>query len=50
MADDAKADLDEAMPALEAALDSLKALNKVQAASLGFGPQSPALRPFKLSV
>lgn len=29
MADEAKADLDEAMPALEAALDSLKALNKV---------------------
>jgi hypothetical protein len=29
MANDAKADLDKALPALEAALDSLKALNKV---------------------
>jgi hypothetical protein len=30
MADEARADLEEAMPALEAALDSLKALNKVR--------------------
>lgn len=29
VADDAKADLEEAMPALNAAIDSLKALNKV---------------------
>ena len=34
MADEAQADLDEALPALEAALASLKALNKVPAKSL----------------
>lgn len=43
MADEAKADLAEAMPALQAAIDSLKALNKNDIVEVrAFAPQVTA--------
>lgn len=43
VADDAKADLEEAMPALNAAVDSLKALNKNDITEIKSFPKPPAL-------
>ena len=43
MADDAKADLEEAMPALNAAVDSLKALNKNDITEIKSFPKPPPL-------
>lgn len=43
MADEAKADLEEAMPALNAAIDSLKALNKNDIVEIKSFPKPPPL-------
>ena len=43
VADDAKADLEEAMPALNAAVDSLKALNKNDITEIKSFPKPPPL-------
>ena len=43
MADDAKADLAEAMPALNAAIESLKALNKNDIVEIKSFPKPPPL-------
>lgn len=43
VADDAKADLEEAMPALNAAIDSLKALNKNDIVEIKSFAKPPAL-------
>lgn len=43
VADDAKADLEEAMPALNAAIDSLKALNKNDITEIKSFPKPPPL-------
>ena len=43
IADDAKADLEEAMPALHAAVDSLKALNKSDIVEIKSFPKPPPL-------
>jgi dynein heavy chain len=43
IADEAKADLDEAMPALNAAIDSLKALNKNDIVEIKSFPKPPPL-------
>lgn len=43
VADDAKADLEEAMPALNAAIDSLKALNKNDIVEIKSFPKPPPL-------
>jgi dynein heavy chain len=43
IADDAKADLDEALPALNAAIDSLKALNKGDIVEIKSFPKPPPL-------
>ncbi len=43
VADDAKADLAEAMPALNAAIDSLKALNKNDIVEIKSFPKPPPL-------
>jgi hypothetical protein len=43
MADEAQADLDEALPALNAAMDSLKALNKGDITEIKSFPKPPPL-------
>jgi dynein heavy chain, axonemal len=43
VADDAKADLEEAMPALNAAIESLKALNKNDITEIKSFPKPPPL-------